>query len=307
MMGARPGDYVAVIMFSFRSGIDMLCERAPSMGLKRIFLSQTADEIPRLFDVTARYRPSVLYMVSTPMIMAIDSYARKHGVDVRAAFSCYRAAAYGGEPLGGWAKAKLEEWGLTTVTMTAAGDAMPATECVWRAGSHVWEDLGLLEHLEPNSNKPAEPGGRGELVMTSLTDRASPLIRFRTNDFVLVDREPCRCGRTHARIRTLGRTGDLVQVGERKVMPSDIGPVLEKVDGCRAALFQIYLPREPAPRLRLRVGYDADQDPDLQGLRSSVTQALAAALEVEVDAEMIANSELLKLGPPHKIPRTVKL
>lgn len=307
MMGARPGDHIAVMLFSFRSGIDMLCERAPEMGLKRIFLSQTADEIPRLFEITAKYRPSVLYMVSTPMIIAIDAYARKHGVDVRETFSCYRAAAYGGEPLGGWARDRLEEWGLKVVSMTAAGDAMPATECLERDGSHIWEDLGLAEHLEPGSNRAARAGDRGELVMTSLTDRATPLIRFRTNDFVTVNRQTCGCGRSHLRIKTLGRTGDMVQVGARKVMPADIGPTLEKVEGCRAGLFQVYVPKAPQPVLRLRIGYDADAAPDLPALERTVVEALASALEVEVAAEMVANAELLKLGPPHKIPRTVKL
>jgi phenylacetate-CoA ligase len=307
MMGARPGDYIAVIMFSFRSGIDMLCERAPEIGYKRIFLSQAADEVARLFQITEKFRPTVLYILSNPMIIAIDAYARKHGVNVREVFSCYRAAAYGGEALGGWARSKLEEWGLKVVNMTAAGDAMPATECLERDGSHVWEDLGLLEHLEPGSNHPAKPGERGELVMTSLTDFASPLIRFRTNDFVLVNRDLCRCGRSHARIRTLGRTGDMVQVGERKVMPSDVGPVLETIDNCRAGLFQIYIPRTPMPELGLRVGYDADQTADLPALQKTVVDVLKAALKVEVSAEMVANSELLKLGPPHKIPRTVKL
>jgi phenylacetate-CoA ligase len=307
MMGARPGDYVTIMLFSFRSGIDMLCERAPAIGIKRIFLSQTQEEIPRLFEITRQFRPTVLYMLSTGMIMAIDAYARQHGINVREEFACYRSAAYGGEPIGRWARRKLQEWGLTVVNMTAAGDAMPATECLERAGSHIWEDLCLAEHLQPGSAGTARGNQRGELVMTSLTDYATPLIRYRTSDFVLMNEDRCACGRYHVRIRTLGRTGDLVQVSQRHLMPSDVAPLLESIEACQAALFQMIIPRLPERTLRLKVGYDVTLTPNIQGLRLAVTEALSAALQVPVEVSMVDNTELQKLGPPHKIPRTVKL
>jgi phenylacetate-CoA ligase len=315
-LGARPGDAVTVMLFSFRSGIDMLVERAPAMGLRRVFLSHTPAAVPRLFDVTREFSPVVLYLLSTPMIIAIDEYAIDHGIDVRREFSCYRAAVYGGEPLGGFARDRIDAWGLTVVQMTSAGDALPATECLERAGCHVWEDQVLVEHLEPNGETPTAAGGpgeitrgelpRGEMVVTSLADRASPLIRFRTNDLVLVDRTQCACGRAHSRIRTLGRTGDVIRVRGRAVLPAEVAPALEGVEACRAGLFQIILTGRDVDVLEVRVGYDRRHGDDLDGLRATVVDALGAGLGVEVDVDLVVNDELLKLGPPHKIPRTVK-
>jgi phenylacetate-CoA ligase len=305
-LGARPGDAITVMLFSFRSGIDMLVERAPAMGLRRVFLSHNPAAVPRLFEVTREHSPVVLYLLSTPMILAIDEYAGEHGIDVRAEFSCYRSAVYGGEPLGGFARERVEAWGLTVAQMTSAGDAMPATECRERAGCHVWEDQVLLEHLEPGTDTPVDPGERGEMVVTSLADRASPLIRFRTNDLVQVDREPCACGRAHARIRTLGRTGDAIRVRGRAVLPSELGPALANVEACRAGLYQIVLTGRDVDVLTVRVGYDRRHGSDVGNLQSVVTATLADHLRVDVEVELVVNDELLKLGPPHKIPRTVK-
>lgn len=305
-LGARPGDAVTVMMFSFRSGIDMLCERAPQMGLRRIFLSHTPAEVPRLFEVTRQHAPVVLYLLSTPMIMAIDEYATRTGINVREAFSCYRAAVYGGEPLGAWARGRLADWGLTVAQMTAAGDSLAATECLERSGNHVWEDQVLIEHLEPGGRTPATEGSRGELVVTSLTDRGSPLIRFRTNDIVQLNTDTCACGRAHARIRTLGRTGDVLTVGGRSVLPFDVAPALEGVDGCQAGLFQIVLDGRESDVLRVRVGYDRRHGGSLAALRAAVTETLRGHLEVAVDVTLVTNDELLTLGPPHKIPRTVR-
>jgi phenylacetate-CoA ligase len=306
MLGARPGDAVTVMLFSFRSGIDMLCERAPQMGIDRVFLSHIPAEVPRLFEVSRSRSPTLLYLLSTPMILAIDSYAREHQVDVREAFSCYRAAIYGGEPMSPWARARVEEWGLDVAEMTAAGDGMPATECPVHSGCHVWEDLVILEHLVPGSDQPAPAGERGELVVTSLYDPATPMIRFRTSDIVTLDTDRCRCGRCHARIRTVGRTGDVVQIAGRQVLPADIAAVLGGLEPCRASLFQVCVSAGPMDILRLRVGYEHGHT-DLAALRDEASASLADRLSCAVEVELVLNDELLKLGPPHKIPRTVRV
>jgi phenylacetate-CoA ligase len=306
MLGARSGDAVTVMLFSFRSGIDMLCERAPQMGINRIFLSHVPTEVPRLLEVSRVLSPTVLYILSTPMIIAIDEYARERRVDVRAAFSSYRAAIYGGESLSPWARGRLAEWGLDVAEMTAAGDGMPATECPAHAGSHVWEDLVILEHLVPGSDQPAPDGEPGELVVTSIYDPATPMIRFRTNDIVSVDSDRCVCGRSHARIRTLGRTGDMVNIGGQQVLPADIGVVLGGLPPCRAALFQVFVSTSPMDVLCLRVGHERGYAHPA-ALREEVTAALGKRFGCPVQVELVTNDELLKLGPPHKIPRTVKV
>lgn len=303
MLGARPGDRVAVFMFTFRSGIDRLLERAPELGIERIFLQHGPAGVPALFEATRRFSPSVLYLLSSPAIMAIDDFAIRTGIDVREAFSCYRAVVYGGETLGSWARDRLHAWGLTVVQMTAAGDALPATECLERNGCHVWEDQVLVEHLEPGASQHAT-SGRGELVVTSLTDPASPLLRFRTGDVVTMDPTTCACGRSHVRIRTLGRTSDLLQVRGRALLPADIGPALSGFPACRGGFYQVVLPAEgPAERLTVRVGFDGTGS---HTLREQIAASIAARLEVPVDVALVHNDVLLAQGPPHKIPRTVR-
>jgi phenylacetate-CoA ligase len=303
MLGARPGDRVAVFMFTFRSGIDLLLERAPELGIQRIFLQHGSAGVPALFEATRRFSPSVLYLVSSPAIMAIDDYATRAGIDVREAFSCYRAVVYGGEALGSWARERLSAWGLTVVQMTAAGDALPATECLERNGCHVWEDQVFVEQLETGGTEPAT-SGRGELVVTSLTDQASPLLRFRTGDVVTTDSTTCACGRSHVRIRTLGRTNDLLHVRGRALLPADIAPALSGFPACRGGFYQVVLPAKgPAERLTVRVGFDGTGGHTLQ---EQIAASIAARLEVPVDVTLVHNDELLAQGPPHKIPRTVR-
>ncbi len=306
MLGVRPGDRVAVFMFSFRSGLELLLGRAPAMGVERVFVRHSPDSVAELFEVTRRFAPRLLYLISTPAIIAIDEYARANGIDVRTEFACYRAAVYGGEPLGPWASDRLAEWNLTAVQMTAAGDSLPATECLVRTGSHVWEDQVLVELLEPGGDEPSTTD-RGELVVTSLTDKASPLLRFRTNDVVRLDRTTCQCGRTHSRIKTLGRTDDLLSVGGRTLLPSDITPLLAGVEECRMGLFQVVRPKAgSAGPLVLRVGCDDGVATGRHaGLRGMLADMVAEHLDASLEVVVVPNSDLLRQGPPHKIPRTV--
>jgi phenylacetate-CoA ligase len=105
-----------------------------------------------------------------------------------------------------------------------------SVECPERRGMHVAEDCFLPEVVDPKTLEPLPPGVIGELVFTTLTKEALPLLRYRTRDLTSIDPEPCRCGRTLVRIgRITGRTDDMLIIRGVNVYPSQIEHALLQV------------------------------------------------------------------------------
>jgi phenylacetate-CoA ligase len=96
-------------------------------------------------------------------------------------------------------------------------------ECSEHKGLHIWEDHFLIETINPETGEVLSPGEEGELVFTTLTKTAIPMLRFRTRDISVIDAEKCACGRTHARmIRVRGRSDDMLIIRGVNVFPSQI-------------------------------------------------------------------------------------
>ena len=108
-----------------------------------------------------------------------------------------------------------------------------ATECLTaRDGLHVQEDHFLVEVVDPADGSPLPPGADGELVFTTLTKEALPLIRYRTGDLGAISLEPCSCGRSTARlIRLGGRRDDMMIIRGVNLYPSAVEQILMSVDG----------------------------------------------------------------------------
>ncbi len=101
-----------------------------------------------------------------------------------------------------------------------------SVECEYQNGLHVWEDHFYPEILDANL-LPQARGESGELVFTTLTKQALPLLRYRTKDICTLNYEPCACGRTHVRMgKILGRTDDMLIIRGINVFPSQIETVL---------------------------------------------------------------------------------
>ncbi len=102
-------------------------------------------------------------------------------------------------------------------------------ECSAQAGMHVNEDHFIAEIVDPDTGEPLPDGEKGELVFTSITKKAFPLIRYRTRDICVLSREKCSCGRTHVKMsKPLGRTDDMLIIRGVNVFPSQIESVLLK-------------------------------------------------------------------------------
>jgi phenylacetate-CoA ligase len=106
-------------------------------------------------------------------------------------------------------------------------------DCPAHEGIHVWEDQYIVEILDPHSGRRLPDGEFGELVVTSLTREALPVIRFRTADLTrVVSRAPCACGRTHVRIAPIaGRTDDMIIVKGVNFFPRQIEEIVMGIQG----------------------------------------------------------------------------
>ena len=115
-----------------------------------------------------------------------------------------------------------------------------------QSGLHGWEDHFLFEIIDPETLQPLPMGATGELVITTLTKEAQPMIRYRTRDITRLSNAPCACGRTHVRIlRVTGRNDDMLIIRGVNVYPSQVEAVLVGFPGL-APHYQIVLTRDGA-------------------------------------------------------------
>ena len=226
--GARPGDIVhnayGYGLFTGGLGAHYGAER---LGATVVPMSGGATErqIVLIQDFGARV------LCSTPSYaLAIAEVAETQGVDLRK--SSLRIGIFGAEP---WSEAMRKEIqariGLKAIDIYGLSEILGpgvAAECEEaQAGLHGWEDHFLFEVIDPESGKPVPEGEAGELVITTLTKEALPMLRYRTRDITRLSRERCDCGRTHLRIRRItGRNDDMLIVRGVNVYPSQIEAVL---------------------------------------------------------------------------------
>ena len=157
------------------------------------------------------------------------------GVDMRSLK--LRVGIFGAEPWSDKMRDEIENamdimalniYGLSEIM--GPGVSMECTE--GREGMHVFEDHFLVETINPDTGEVLPPGEKGELVFTTLTKEAFPLVRYRTRDISHMITAPCRCGRTHHRMdRVTGRSDDMLIIRGVNVFPSQIEAVLVGIQG----------------------------------------------------------------------------
>jgi len=182
----------------------------------------------RQVALIADFRARVL--CATPSYaLAIAEVALQQGVDL--ANSSLEVGLFGAEPWSDAMRREIEaKLGLRAVDIYGLSEIMGpgvACECECRNGLHGWEDHFLFEVIDPESGGPVPEGTAGELVITTLTKEALPMLRYRTRDITRVSTAPCECGRTHLRIlRIAGRDDDMLIIRGVNVYPSQIEAVL---------------------------------------------------------------------------------
>ena len=157
------------------------------------------------------------------------------GVDMRSLK--LRVGIFGAEPWSEKMRQEIENvLGIKALNIFGLSEIMGpgvAMECLeGRHGMHIFEDHFLVETINPETGEVLPPGEEGELVFTTITKEAFPLVRYRTRDLSHLITEPCRCGRTlHRMDRVMGRSDDMLIIRGVNVFPSQIEAILLAIDG----------------------------------------------------------------------------
>jgi phenylacetate-CoA ligase len=164
-----------------------------------------------------------------------------------------------------------------------------ACECVEvRRGAHVQEDHFLAEVIDPETGVPLPPGAEGELVLTTLTKVALPMLRYRTGDLTALDPTPCPCGRTQARMaRVRGRRDDMLIIRGVNLYPSEIERILLGV-GDVAPHYQLVVERPGALDELTVLCEPAHAGVDPAALPARIQAALQAETGLTIGVQVLA-------------------
>ncbi len=237
--------------------------------------------------------PDVL--ICTPSYaLQIAEVARAAGIDPRTL--SLRYAHFGAEP---WTEKMREaidqELGLMAFNNYGLSEVIGpgvSGECLYRNGMHIQEDHFLVECIDPDTREPVDEGQHGELVFTTLTKQALPLIRYRTRDLATLDYSPCACGRTGVRMsRVLGRTDDMLIIRGVNLFPTQIEEALLRVRGT-APHYLIEVDRPGTldtitVYVEMRPQDFSDKMSQMQALRDRIDQEIQAITGLRVTVDLV--------------------
>lgn len=291
--GAEPGDTIQIAYgYGLFTGGLGAHYGALEMGLRIIPTSsgQTARQLkimqdfsPRIIACTPSY---VLYMAEEAKEMGIDT--RKGN---------WKIGVFGAEPWSESMRAEIEDvWNMLATDIYGLSEIIGpgvAQECTYKEGLHIFSDVFYPEIINPATGEEMPEGEDGELVITTLTKRAIPLIRYRTRDIVCINYEKCRCGRTIPRISKIkGRTDDMIVVRGINVFPSQIEHVLLGIEKTHPH-YQIVVDRKAHKLDEVEVLVEVDQKmfsdeiKQLEELRGKIKKEIESVLNIGVRVTLV--------------------
>jgi phenylacetate-CoA ligase len=206
-----------------------------------------------------------------------------------------RVGVFGAEPWTNGIRAALERafdlvafdiYGLSEIIGPGV-----AGECEARDGLHIADDQFLPEIIDPVSGEALPPGREGELVFTTLTKRAMPLIRYRTGDITTLSLEPCRCGRTSARMaRVKGRSDDMLIINGVNVFPSQVEEVIMAMPEIANNYLIVVEKSGAMDKMTVKTEvverYFTDDARDLNALKRRIEDRLCALITIHPSVEL---------------------
>ena len=254
-----------------------------------------ATVIPVSSGNTSR-QVSIMEELGTTVLVGTPSYAlhlseamAEAGIDPRSL--ALRLGLFGAEPWSERMRAEIEgrlhisatdNYGLSEVM--GPGVSM---ECECKAGMHINEDHFLAEIIDPDTGDRLSPGMTGELVITTLTKEAVPLIRYRTGDITEITREPCACGRTFSRMaKPSGRTDDMLIIRGVNIYPVQVEKALMEIEEAEPH-YQLVLSREETMD-ELEVQLEVKEDNLQPGLERKIADHLKKKLGLSIGIQLLA-------------------
>jgi phenylacetate-CoA ligase len=257
----------------------------------------------RQVQIMRDYRTTAL--ISTPgYALVIAEQLEKMGMDAKNLF--LKVGLFAGEPWTEERRAEIESrLFLAALDNYALSEAMGpgvAGECEHRVGMHLNEDHFLAEIVDPVTGEVLPTGEEGELVLTTISREATPLVRFRTGDLTSLTFNPCDCGRTLARLsRIQGRVDHVVVVKGINIFPERVGQILARFAG-EAPAYQLVLGREGhLDFLEIRIEVREGLFFDKMTLQRELVHKLSHKL-----AQGIGVSPRVKLVEPNSINRELE-
>ncbi len=239
------------------------------------------------------FRSTVL--ASTPSFaLHILEVMQKKGIDPRTL--SLKIGLFGAEPWPEEVRRFIEDnWGVKAYDIYGVMELVEpgvAGECMAQAGLHIFEDHFFPEIIDPDSGKPLGPDRQGELVLTSLTTAAYPLLRYRTSDITALHPEPCSCGRTLARMdRVLKRSDPMITVRGINVFPEKILEVLASFKGTGPG-YKTLVSQKKGMNDQLKIEVEASAEilrateERRETLRDAIRLALRRAIGLRVEVEL---------------------
>jgi phenylacetate-CoA ligase len=305
--GAEPGQLVQIAYgYGLFTGGLGFHDGAEHMGLTVVPVS--SGNLLRQILLLQDFRPHGL--ACTPSFaLHIGESMREQGMDPRDVGLRY--GLFGAEPWTEGMRAQLQAlWGCAAVDFYGLSEMIGpgvATECVEaRDGLHLNEDHFLPEIVDPQTGASLPAGREGELVLTTLTREALPMIRYRTGDVTRLDPSPCRCGRTTVRMaRIRGRTDDMLIIKGVNVYPSqleaalltvpELAPHYQLLVDRRGAFPALAVHVEPVERLVQEWGGFEAARAEVVALGAHVAERLRGHLGLTPEVSVVA---------PKSIPRS---
>jgi phenylacetate-CoA ligase len=207
-----------------------------------------------------------------------------------------RAGVFGAEPWTEPMRKRIEQmsnieafdiYGLSEIIGPGVG-----CECRQHQGLHIFEDHFYPEIVDPETGEPLPDGSEGELVLTTLSKQAMPMIRYRTHDITMILPGKCECGRTLRRIGRIGRrSDDMLIIRGVNIFPSQVETALLQIEGTLPH-YQILLTRKQGlDQMEVQVEVTPQMFTDkigaLQGLHDSLQEALDRVLGIRVRISLV--------------------
>lgn len=297
--GARPGDIIqnAYGYGMFTGGLGF---HYGGIRLGAMVVPASSGNTARQIKLFQELSPSGLTCTPSYALHLAEAFEERH-IDV--ASSGLRYGVFGAEPWTEGMRRQLEaRLGIDAVDIyglsEVIGPGVSVECCEAKNGLHINEDHFLPEVIDPASGEALPWGQRGELVLTTLTKEAMPLLRYRTGDLTaLFEPETCRCGRTLVRMAKItGRTDDMLVVRGVNLFPSDVESALLRFTELEPH-YQLVVDRERAlDTVEVQVEAKASSVQDgLDRLAERVAQGIR---------EVIGLSLKVTVLPPKSLPRS---
>ncbi|MDR1919706.1 MAG: AMP-binding protein [Tannerellaceae bacterium] len=306
--GAQPHDVVQLMLTldkRFMAGL------AYFLGLRELGagIIRVGNGIPELqWDTISRMKPNTIMCVPS-FILHIIKYAEEHGIDYRNSSikkiicigESLREQDFSLNLLG---QRIRDKWDVQLYSTYASTEmATTFTECAYGCGGHHHPELIICELIDEHG-AAVEEGKVGELVVTTLGVEGMPLLRFRTGDLVCMHTEPCRCGRTSARLSpVMGRTNHMIKFKGTTLYPPAIFDVLDHTPYVENYVVEVRTDDNGNDKVWVRIGLRYQPGDDVV---KDLKDRFRARIRVAPEVSVCPVDEIRKINTPDMSRKPVK-